>query len=278
MTTIETARISVPFAETKAFMSQPSPSADFARSEEVDSGEYFARGRNWAWMMFDMAIVERSYSLLALVILLMTLLLAMMVDSSLSPLSRPVRMAFENPNSGLEYPRMVPLSPDRAPLQVSLARYLAQQYVINREAYRYDRDAIDSQYRFVYNYSAPEIFTAYRTQLDPTNPESPLVRFERHTSRQIRYPDARVSITSTDKGIVRGTAKISYFEQITGTNGTKQARKEASLEFIMAEISVHKEDNRVYQYNGTTGKPEILSGALSFRVLRYQPPTETQQP
>lgn len=246
---------------------------DFALREEVDSGAYFERARAWARMMYDLPIVERSYALLSLVIIGVTLLIALIVLFSFDPLSRTVRIAFENSNSGVDFPRIVPLAqPDRAPLQKALARYIAQQYVVARESYRYDREALDSQYRLVYNLSNPDIFQSYKTILDPGNAQSPLVRFERHTTLSAAYPVTQIEVSEPSGGIVRGHARVSYSERVNGPKGFLQKRRYAALEFVMAEISVHKEDNRVYQYNVETKKNELLIGALNFRVTKYEKP------
>lgn len=246
---------------------------DHASREEVDSGAYFERAREWARMLYDLPIVERSYALLALAIVSLTFVIALMILWSSDPLSRPVRIAFENPNSGIDFPRITALAqPDRAPLQKAVARYIAQQYVVAREGYRYDRDAIDSQYRLVYNLSNPDVFQNYKTILDPSNAQSPLVRFERHTSLIAAYPVTQIEVSDPVNGVVRGHARVSYSERINGPKGFLQKRRYATLEFLMAEISVHKEDNRVYQYNVETKQPELLVGALNFRVTKYDIP------
>ncbi len=252
---------------------------DFAQAGEVDSGVYFQRARAWSRMLYDFPIVERSYALLALFIIWLTLLLAIIIFFSFDPLVRPVRVPFENPNSGEDIPRIVTLSGrDRAPLQKSVARYIAQHYAVARENYRYDRETIDSQYRLVYNLSAPDVFDAYRSTLQPSNPQSPLARFERHTTLQALYPVTELEVSAPSRGLVRGQARVTYTERINGPGGYKQARRSATFEFTMSEISVHKEDNRVYQYNDQTGQDEKLTGAINFRVTRYQSPTESPRP
>ena len=240
-------------------------------SEEVDSGQYFRQGRAWSRLMFELPVAERSYALLALIITCMALIVTVMALSSIMPFSRPIRMLFENPNSGLESPRLIPLSADRVALPVALSRYVVGRYVVAREAYEYNRDTLDRNYRMVYNYSSPEQFTDYRKVLDPNNAQSPLNTLERSATRRVEDLNVVVSLGSADHGVQSGTAEVSYMEVVQRTSGAQYKRRNLHIAFTMNEITVSKAEKRVYQYDAAQQKMVPLTGAVLLRVSQYQP-------
>ena len=181
-----------------------------------------------------------------------------------------MRLVFVNNNSGFDFPRLVRLAEQGESIQSSLARYVAQQYIIAHESYIYDREVIDQRYRFVYNQSAPDVFQDYRTMLDPNNQKSPLNTLEQAGVIEVYQP----SVTITDLTIRDGVASISadayYTEMIRDEKGMKSQRKKVTMQFTMLELSIHKPSKSVYQYNPTTKNSEKLDGRILFRVNSYQ--------
>ena len=243
------------------------PIEDLSRA--VDDGEYFRRGREWSRLLFDLPIIERSYTVLALVVTLCALFFNVLTLQSMFPLNTPVKLVFENNNSGFEFPRLVRLARPGEPLQMALSRYIAMQYVQSREAYVYDRDFIDQRYRLVYNQSAPEVFQQYRTMYDPNNPKSPLNTLAQNAVQEVTDIFPVMTMDPPKNGVATGLAEIYYTEVTRGTAKQQLVRKKASIRFTMLELSIHKPTKSVYQYNPTNKNMEPLKGRIFFRVDQY---------
>ncbi|HEX8641134.1 MAG TPA: VirB8/TrbF family protein [Allosphingosinicella sp.] len=149
-----------------------------------------------------------------------------------------------------------PLDPQRLSGDTALTQSFLVQYVIARESF--DIDALQSNYRRVALWSAETARSSYISQVQASNPESPLARYPRSTVIETRVKS--VSPVGPNVAMVR-------FE-------TFRREQNGQLQPPQAWVAMIR-----YRY---TGEPMRLEdrfvNPLGFQVLRYRRDAETLPP
>ncbi len=143
------------------------------------------------------------------------------------------------------------VTPDEA-----LVRSFLAQYVIAREGF--DIDSLNSTYRKVALWSGEEAKRRYVTNMQASNPESPLASLPRRALVEV---DVR-SISSLDND----TAMVRFVTQRTDPGGQPQTAQ--------AWVAVLK-----YRFSGADmSASDRLTNPLGFQILRYRRDAETLPP
>lgn len=169
---------------------------DIAR--RVENGDYFAENKSMYTTLFIDPLAERYlYVFITAMASAVFLLMAVAIYNFL-PLSAPAPFPFLSTNVLEDLPSIKPLRMEDETPNQALARYMAQEYVLRREAY--DINTLELNVRFIKSTSNEAVFNAWQKELDPANPQSPIARYQRITQRLVKVvrvdtlPDGRMEV------------------------------------------------------------------------------------
>ena len=190
-------------------------------AEKVRSGEYFREARE----VYDLGVhdpMSERYmytfiTALALIILLITL----KAMQDFYPLNDQVPIIMSAEDNGDDVTHIVSLMQQKSdnPSEM-LLRYLVKHYIVTRE--EYDIATFDRDTGGVKSQSSDTVQKEYVDLIDPSNPDSPLAQYQRHSKRKItilalrRLPDEMEVIfeavveSRTDIKKSRWRANISF--------------------------------------------------------------------
>lgn len=140
------------------------------------------------------------------------------------------------------------ITPDAA-----LTRSFLVQYIIGREGY--DIDSLNNSYRKIALWSAEDARARYITEMQASNPQSPIAQLPRSAVVQVKV--LSVSSLSKDSSLVRFT-----------TERTDQAGSGSPPQNFVAVIK--------YRFSGAAMSAEDrMTNPLGFQVIRYRRDPET---
>ncbi|MCE2993817.1 MAG: VirB8/TrbF family protein [Alphaproteobacteria bacterium] len=205
----------------------------------VKSGEYFKKAKDFYATMYLYPIVMRVQILVLVIILLASAYIAVTAfirDYSDIKLPFPIYAI----DQVQYYPNIKPLAEDAEPVEFSISRYLAEQYVFLRENYSYqdfDKENRSVVFEAVRAMSSKKVFREYMDYIDPEiNTDSPILVYKNRAKRT-------VSIESTEMKSVNGQlvgVDIIFVSAVKGAGYDNQERYKASLEFYLNELEAVK--------------------------------------
>lgn len=215
--------------------------------------------------MYDILIhdkmAERYFYLLITAFASLILLFSLMAMSSVFPLQKGIAFPYFPIDVVEDYPVIKKLKKHKdEDHDVATMRFLVENYVVARETY--DVEQLQRYINSIRQLSSPEIFQAYRNSISPQNPDSPISKYQRHTTRQIRVLRSRV-ISSP----MLGASVPTYVSEVTFESRLSSGSQDSVARYI-AEVT--------YSYNGIRQLPMrgVVSFAgfypLDFKVTNYQ--------
>lgn len=152
--------------------------------KKIESGEYYRDALRWYHTLYHSAIIERVIALIiaaasAVVIYLNLSALDVLSSNLRQEVPLIMRMQWDENKQ----PVLKRLSKSGEVPDVALLNYFVKEYVSVREGYNID--TLRAGFLRVRALSTPEAFAVFKSQIDLQNPESPIVRYERHTQREI---------------------------------------------------------------------------------------------
>lgn len=203
---------------------EPTPEDYLEIARKVRSGEYFREAKGMYDRSVNDAMSERYFYVFVSSIALLTMLVAFYAAQSLYPLTRTVPFIYASSNVVEDVPRMISLKQyvHQTPSEAVLF-FLAANYVRQQEEYNINN--IERNMNGLRVSSSPELFAIYQRNMQPTNPDSPVVQYQRHSSRVIDIesvklipgakPQLEVTYTATVVGgttqkITRYLAQLGY--------------------------------------------------------------------
>lgn len=217
-------------------------------AEKIASGEYFRDARNWYSFMAHDPMAERYFFLLIAGLAILTSLLAFVSMRLLYPLSVSVPFIINTHDIVEDLPRMNPLALPAEDPDMAIQRHLATNYVILRE--EYDLALLERNTSGVKAHSAPELFDSYQRTLDPRNPDSFVVLYQRHSTRKVSFVSYK---PPEEEG---GEAELVFDAVVESPTDRKKTRWVANIAFRATKIALDEK----------TGKPV----PLEFVVTKYQ--------
>jgi type IV secretory pathway component VirB8 len=201
--------------------------------EQLQDGSYFKEAKSWYAHMFLEPYSQKVYQLLAtIIIILATYILIEVANTDYMQTKVPFAIYFDEKLDFVS--RIKPITQGNESINTSYARYFLKHYVELYE--RYDLEWEQDTYRLK-ALSSLRIYDNYLRFMDPNlNPESPVLRYKGHTTRNIEIVDVILSDQAIhDKGIV-------IFKAIEENNGQQQEGKnfslwQAEVEFAMTDFN-----------------------------------------
>lgn len=226
--------------------SEPSPEEYMLIAEKVRSGEYFREARS----MFDISVndpmSERYFYVFVTSLALLTLLTAFYAMQSLYPLSRSVPFIYALNDVLEDVPSIEPLKSDpRQSVDEAVLFFMAKTYVNLYESYNIN--ILERNYSGIEHYSVPEVFAAYQALLSISNPESPVMKYQRHSVRNI----TPVSVRQLPDSMV----EVVYDASVDNADGSQKTRYRAIVGYTFSGVVFDEKADKV--------KP------VSFQVTSY---------
>ncbi len=231
----------------------PSAEEQMLIAEKVRSGEYFREARS----MYDLSVhdpmADRYLYVFVTALSLLIFLIAFIAAQELYPLQRSIPFIVKTDDIVDELPRIHNLitksgeSPSDAVL-----RFLVDNYVIFRE--EYDIDHLDRDMSGVAGQSTPALFKLYQRAINPSNPESPIALYQRHSRRIITIESERRQ--PDDPSAMRVIYEATVDTYADTRIDIKKSRWQADIAFNYGGVALDEKTGKV--------KP------LQFVVTRYR--------
>ena len=209
--------------------------------ELVKSGEYFKKAREFYANMYLYPIVLRVQMLVLVLILLCASYVAVATfirDYGDIKLPFPIYAI----DQVKYYPNIKPLAEKLEPVEFSVSRYLAEQYIFLRENYSYqdfDKQNRDSIFDAVRAVSSKRVFREYMDYIDPeVNTDSPILIYKNRAKRNI-------AIESTEMKSINGKlvgADIIFISRVKGGGYDTEEKYKAAVEFYLNDLDAIKHD------------------------------------
>jgi type IV secretory pathway component VirB8 len=236
--------------------------------EQVQSGEYYQKARQWYDDKYHNPMIERSFFIIVTVLCALTILISVMVWRSMFPLAPviPYMVTSSDINKELPIIQRLRTHSDQT-IDEAIAEFLLKNYVLSWESYQYDLQKIESRFARIRATSEDTIFAEYQALMNPENRSSPLNYLAREGSRKVYIDGVQIPQLAKDGSISNGTV---YFSTITNQGGkeTQQAWK-ADITFRFPPLRVDQETNEVWQLDLSDQAFKKADKELYFRVSDY---------
>jgi type IV secretory pathway component VirB8 len=198
-------------------------------ARQVESGEYYREMSNAYATVYLDPISDRYFYLAFTGMCVLIFLISLAAFSALFPLKQSIPFWYWSDDIFEERPVIRPLlAHPQEDINTAVKRYLTSEYVIRRESY--DIKTLELNVRFVKAQSDPVLFDAWQRGLDPSNPESPISQFQRHSTRKIV-----VAYASPNQD---GTVDVVYDAVVTSLKEEKKTRMVATIAFQYNNITI----------------------------------------
>lgn len=211
-------------------------------AEKVRTGEYFREARSMYDVTVNDPMSERYIYVLITTIAMCILLVAIYAAQQLYPLERSVPFIFNTHDIVDDLPRMKSLVAQKGEsASEALLRFLAKNYVTMRESY--DIGTFDRNTSGIKQQSSPEVFAEYQSYINPNNPESPIVLYQRHSRRTVTIL-ATKRLADQDYGM-----EVYYDVTVENRTEVKKSRWQADIAFSYSGVELDDKSGKVKPIN-----------------------------
>lgn len=239
--------------------------------EDVQSGEYFSKARNWYDELYHRPLGERSYFILITCFSALTIWLSSQVYFSMFPLNPVIPYIILSENIVDEYPTIRPLRVVPAEdLNVAMARFLVSNYVEVRENYHYDVTQLEWNFNRIRSTSEDQEFNKYQRSVNPQNPASPFNKYGRDMSRNIYISNVALNLESEPR-----TAQVTFTSHVVNGNEVQTNYWSANITFRFPALTVDQETNKVLQWDEPS-QSFRENREIVFKVVDYATQELTQ--
>lgn len=218
-------------------------------AEKVRSGEYFREVRQMVDIDIHQPMTDRYLYILLTILSVIIVTLAVFSLQSLYPLKPRIAFIYGINDIIEDVPHIKTLTKfDGEPADIALQRFLVINYVNEREGYdvaTFDRNQIALQ-----KLSAADVFAEYEKSIALDNPISPIIRYQRHTTRNIKIISAVITKKPEEGEKSRDYAmRVIFDESITPTNkAVKLSKWQVDVAFKYEPIKMDEKNGKIKPY------------------------------
>lgn len=158
----------------------------------IESGAYFDEVRRWYNVKYHSPISERVFFIVITTMTAIVTLLAVRSFTAIFPIAPLEPVIYFVPDIENKVARLTELSEATDDPNAVIQKFLITEYVKDREGYSGER--LERNVRAIHQSSSPEEYQRYRSWLDPSNPNSPITLYERHTERDVDVRNVTIRI------------------------------------------------------------------------------------
>lgn len=229
-------------------------------AEMIRSGEYFRDAHRWFDEKYHAPIMEKAYSVVVTIIALIATGFAIIGLVRFLPVTVPVTMVFKFSDTDNKLYNLQMLTRQFQNTNYAFLKYFVSEYVIRRESYYVG--TLEQDILRVRSMSSPEVFTDYRSHLNPANPDSPIARFERYGRRSVTINRAVFVPDDFDaETIIPKNATVFFQTSSVDKNGKNSEKWKAAVSFDYVPLKVNQENYQItpMQFKVTSYKVEKIS-------------------
>ncbi|MBI1236937.1 MAG: hypothetical protein GC188_09675 [Alphaproteobacteria bacterium] len=219
-------------------------------SDKVRSGEYFRESVGMYDSMVHDLMAERYFYVLITAIAGLILLIAVYAAQGLYPLERSVPFIVDTQNTIEDVPRITSLiAREGEEPSEALLKYILGNYVTLREEYNINR--LDRNVNGVKVQSSEDVFAEFQHSIQPTNPQSPIALYERHSVKKIHVLSVRLLSEGGEYG-----AEVLYEASVESKSDIKKTRWQANIAFNYSGVTIDQNTGEITR--------------LGFLVTKYE--------
>lgn len=232
----------------------------------LDSGEYFVQARIWYTERYLRPLGERSFFVVMTLLCALTIFLSLVVYSSMFPLQRNVPYTilgnFETMYEDRPFIRPLRVVPAED-INLSVARFLLNNYVVTREKHRYEVLDIERRFARLRSTTADDAFYKYQKETSPENPSSPTNKYGRNATREVAIQRVDMKLEKQPN-----TARVYYSTLLTSGTNRQINQWVATITFRFPKLTVDQDTNKVLQWSETTKSFKLMQN-VDFEITDY---------
>jgi type IV secretion system protein VirB8 len=219
------------------------PSSEYTEvAEKIRSGEFFRESR----AMYDFTVhnpmAERYFYVLVCALAGIIFLASIVAVNGLYPLKRAVPFIVSSTNIAEDFPNIHTLTAQKnEDPSGAVLRFVIKNYVLLRESY--DINTFDRNTNGIKSQSSEQVFAEYQRLTSPTNPESPIALYQRHSRRV-------VTVLST-RQLNETTIEATFEATVIGKTDVKKSAWQANITFNYSGIALDESTGRVKPFTFT---------------------------
>lgn len=201
-------------------------------AENIKTGQYYSDARKWYTHKYLYPISERSLLVLVFSITSIAFLVVLYNFNAIFPLKKEVPFVVKVEDSVDYYSIIKPLLVgDESPAE-ALTKYLIETYIDAYESYNFK--TIAKREARIRSSSSKRVFKSYSNFMNTTNPESPLLLYQKTSMRTVRILSTTLSHDDSEvsKAVVRFETILDDRLQKKKTVNTQRA----DITFTMSNI------------------------------------------
>lgn len=223
---------------------EPNPEEYLDIAEKVRSGEYFREAR----AMYDLDVhdpmTDRYWYIILTVLSVIIMCISFSALQSLYPLKKSIPFIFGSNDIMEDLPRIKSLRQyGGEDADSAIQRFLIENYVRARE--EYNIATLERNINAVQSQSATDVYSAYALEMDQSNPQSPVVLYQRQAIREITIISVRK--VKTQEG-APPAIQVVYEAVLKGSGDEKPTRFQADVAFQYENIKLDESTNQVEPY------------------------------
>jgi type IV secretory pathway component VirB8 len=225
-------------------------------AKKMASGEYFRDARAWYSTLYISPVAERSAFLVLACLAGLVFFIGALSLMDLMPINERKRIIIPNQNMDNTSASVMRLREQGTPLNLSLKKFLAANYVYMRESYR----AADYQKHlaFIKEHSDPAAFNQYWAEAGTDNPRSYATLLGRIGERHVQITSVQIN-----SKVEPHVATVQYVTDFKKVKGGTQTAWTATLSFYYTKVSVRE------LVNPTAGSSKLDIVDPAFNVVSY---------
>lgn len=185
----------------------------------VENKSYFKDALDWYFFRYTRPIYERTILMISSIVSIFVVVIVVQMISSSFPLIERVPIVVAAKDQTTYYPRLIKLKKAEDGKEVNVdelvVRYLAEQYVVTREAHDYSTASIEdvnTKFSYIRNNSSADEYRNFQNVMSRDNPDSPL-RYFGQPARKIVEIDSVQIIKDVKSGDLIAMAR-DFFKNI----------------------------------------------------------------
>ncbi len=227
---------------------EPTPDDYIQIAEKVRSGEYFREAKSMYDVSVNDPMSERYFYVFVTTVALLTLMFSVMAVRELYPLKRPVPFIYALNDVLEDLPSITPLrSSYQQTTDEAVLFFMAKTFVAHYEGYNIN--LLERNYGGIEHHATPEVFAGYQRMIQTGNPDSPVVKYQRHTARIIDPVSVQRLLSPAN------TVEVVYDATLISAEGSSRSRHKATISYDYSGVEIDKKTGMV--------------NPVSFTVTRY---------
>lgn len=223
---------------------------DITLFNHIESGTYFIDARKWYGYKYTDLLVQRTYLLISVLIILTAMLITGFFLYFLFPLNIETKYLINSNNIFKTTAQVIKADiKGLSPIE-SISSIMIQNYVQQREQYNFDK--LPEQLSFIQNNSNKKVYKNFTNYMDINNALSPVLRYQQMARRSVSILNLKYISDNQVVILFQSKAKTISGEEIESITW------QADVNFIIDPISLDAQNQTKFNFTITDYKIKLL--------------------